>query len=205
MSSVVAEIDTLEKVSQLYLKDYKPAEIGRALDLTPRQVRYYISEYKSYISHRVEEDPEFLDRLENNTMEALERLGMLIKEAWDTYETAKNNDLVAQQTNLLKVAGDFEDKRAKLLQLMGAKVDSGMTARMQRAERVNDIVSNIIKEIVSKCDVCKIEVAPRLAEAFAVMNREEEAVDMEPVDVEDAEIIEQEDTAAILADVIAVE
>lgn len=192
---MLEKIDNLEKVSELYLKGYKPAEIGRALTLSPAAVKGYIAEYKVYINRRVDEDPAFLDRLQENTIEALERLDNLIHEAWETYETCKTADMVNQQINLIKVAGELEDKRAKLLQLMGAKADSGMMARMNKAEQVNGIVSRIIKDVVSDCPHCKLEVMPRLAEAFALMNKPEEAVDMEPMDddIEEAEIVEEWD------------
>lgn len=211
--TLVATIDNVEKVAELVNRGWKPGEIARHLNLKLPQVKKYISEYQEYLARRVEEDPEFLDRIQNNTLEALDRLDSLIKEAWETYDTAKAESLINQQINLLKVAGQFEQQRANLLQLMGAKIDGGMNARMQKAERVNEIVSSIIKEVVSQCDHCKVEVMPRLAEAFAMMNREEEAADMRPVnyeedDIVDADVVEEEDDHdqdAMMANVIALD
>ena len=181
MSSLPEKFNELERVAELYLKSYKPNEIARALNITTAQAKAYIRDYKQIVSERVAEDPDFLDRVQENVSEALERLDTLVKEAWETYDTAKSADLINQQTNLLKVIGAFEQQRAAILQLLGAKMDSGMMARMQRAERVNEIVSRIIKDVVAECDHCKTEVMPRLAEAFAAMGREQEAADMRPV------------------------
>jgi hypothetical protein len=206
--SVVAKIETLEQVGQLHLKSYKPAEIARQLNITTREAKYYVEQYQELVRKRVEQDPEFLDRVGEHTLEALERLDNLVKEAWETYDTAKNNDMMNQQINLLKVASTLEQQRANLLQLMGAKMDGGMMARMQRAERVNDIVSRIIKDTASQCEICKPLIMPRLAEAFALMNRAEEAADMQPVDddIEEAVIVEEEvDNSAMMDDVISYE
>jgi len=205
----IEKVETLEKVAELYLKGYKPAEIARDLDLSPSQVRSHIKEYKEYIAGRVNEDPEFLDRLQENTLEALDRFDTLLREAWQTYETAKSADMLNQQINGMKLIKELEIERAKLLQLMGAKVDSGMMARMQKAEQVNEIVSRIIKEVVAQCDHCKAEVMPRLAEAFAMMNKHDEAVDIHPIedDIEDVEIVEEveeeEDHSNMMLDVVA--
>jgi predicted transcriptional regulator len=211
--STIERLELIEQVGDLHLKSYKPSEIARNLGISPAQAKHYIAQYQELLRRRVNEDPDFLDRVADNTFEALERLDGLVKEAWETYETAKNNDLINQQINLLKVAGAFEQQRANLLQLMGAKMDSGMTARMQRAEQVNSIVARIIKEVVSDCDHCKVEVMPRLAEAFAKMNQETEAVDLsriEDSDVIDAEVIEEEeveedehDMKGMMGDIVA--
>ena len=208
MTGLVERIDTMEKVAELHLKGYKPSEIGRELSLSPAQTKHYVSQYKEYIANKVAHDPDFLDRIQDNTIEALERLDQLIKEGWETYETAKANDMINQQINLMKVVGGFEQQRANLLQLMGAKMDGGMMQRMQKAERVNEIVSRVIKEIVADCDRCKVQVQPRLAEAFAMMGKHEEAADMQPMSDDEpveAEIIEEDDhdQEGMMADVIA--
>lgn len=193
METLPAKIETLEKVGILVNKSYKNAEIARELNLTPREAKYYVDSYKEILADRVNADPDFLDRIQENTLEALDRLDLLVREAWETYATAKNMEMINQQINLLKACGDLEDKRAKLLQLMGAKADSGMMARMNKAERVNEIVSRIIKDVVSECSHCKLEALPRLAEAFALMNKGDEGVDIIRVDdIEDAEVVEQD-------------
>lgn len=194
--TLLDKIDHLEKVSELYLKGYKPSQIARALDISPAMAKNYVEQYKEAITNRVMEDPDFLDRIQDNTLEALEQIDLLIKEAWETYENAKELEMMNQQINLLKVAGDLTDKRNKLLQLVGAKIDSGMTARMQKAEQVNFVVSSIIKDIISQCPNCRNEAQVRLAEAFRDMNRPEEAVELHRVgDAEDAIVIEEEDTS----------
>jgi hypothetical protein len=206
MANLPAQIDELERVADLYLKGYKPAEIGRALHMTTVQVKRHISSYNELISIRIEDDPHFMDRLQENTVAALDKFDLLLKEAWETYETAKGADMLNQQLNAIKVIKELEIERAKLLQLMGAKVDSGMLARMNKAEKVNNIVSTVIKEVVSQCPRCKLEVMPRLAEAFDLMNRADEVADIVPVqdDIIDVEEeVEDDSHINMMADVLS--
>lgn len=193
-SSLPAKIDMLEKVSELYLKSQKPTEIARNLGISRAQVDSYIRDYKALIQRQVATDPDFLERISDNTLESLHRFDQIIDETWKTYERAKEEELISMQTNLLKVSADLETKRANLLQLMGARMDGGSMARMQKAEKVNSIVSDILKEVVSGCPRCKTEVMPRLAEAFKMMDRGEDFVDMTPYDTPhaDAEVVDAE-------------
>jgi predicted transcriptional regulator len=206
MANLPERIETLEKVGELHLKGYRPSEIAREVGLSPAQTKHYIEQYKEVVRKRVEQDPDFLDRIQEHTVEALDHMDMLIKETWATYESAKTEDMINQQINLLKVAGDLAEKRAKLLQLMGAKVDSGMNSRMQKAEQVNDLVARVIKDVVSHCDDCRVRAQVMLAEAFSMMGNEEEAADMEPVEkdneVIDVEVEEEFDTDSMLADIV---
>lgn len=209
MSELPAKLDLLEKVGELHLKSYKPAEIARRLDISPAQAKSLIRDYQEVLANRVSQDPEFLDRIAENTIEALERMDDIVAEANLAYETAKDNEMINQQIGLLKLRGDLEDKRAKLLQLMGAKIDSGMMARMNKAERVNEIVTRTIKEVVGDCPKCRVEVMPALAEAFSLMNKMEEAAEMTPVDddIIDVEVVEEEevqhDHSALMANVLS--
>lgn len=196
MTSLVQQISDLERVSELHLKRHTPTQIARATGLSAAQVKRYIDQYQEAIATRVMDDPDFLDRLQENTLEALSQQDLLIKEAWDTYESAKDLEMMNQQINLLKVMNDLQDKRNKLLQLMGAKVDSGMTARMQRAEQVNQKISEVIKDIISDCESCRTKAQVKIAEAFAIMDKAEEAIDVEPIDeIEEAEIVDDEKAA----------
>lgn len=213
MSELPAKLDTLEKVGELYLKSYKPAEIARRLNISPAQAKSYIEDYKAVVDKKFQNDPEFLDRIGENTILAIERMEAIVAETWATYETAKNNDMINQQINLLKLSATHEQQLSNLLQLAGAKVDSGVMARMQKAERVNEIVTRVIKEVVGDCPRCRVEVMPRLAEAFDLMNKQAEAVELRELSPEseiiDAEVIEEdgemteEEQKAMMADILS--
>lgn len=199
----IEKFEKLEKVSELYLKGFNYSQIARELGITPVHAKSLVDEYKEFIHDRAQEDPELLDRLVENTMEVLETISMIAKEAWDTYEQAKSYEMIQQRNASLKNLMDINEKKAKLLQLMGAKVDSGNTARLQRAEKVNEIVSSIIKEVISDCPKCRLEAQIKLAEAFRLMDRQEEMGEMVELEQPEPEIIieEEDDTEGMLSDI----
>ncbi len=192
MTTSVERINLIERASELHLKRYKYSEIARELDITPAYAKALVDDYKQLVRERAQSDPDVLDRLLENTLEMLDSVEIIEKEIWETYQKAKDFEMISQQNATLKNAMDIAEKRAKLLQLMGARADSGSTARLQKAERVNQIVSGVIKEIVSQCPRCRQEAQVKLAEAFQMMNDEEGVVEMEeiPGDIVEAEVVD---------------
>jgi hypothetical protein len=176
MSSFVEKFQTLERVGELLGKGYRFTEIARELNITPAHAKKLADDYTSLVREQVSNDPDFLERLAENTAMMFEQMDLIKKEAWKTYDDAKNFGAQNMQLQALKIAMDVAERQAKLLQLMGAKVDSGSTARLQKAERVNEIVSGIIKDVISGCPRCKREAHAKLAEAFALMDRAEEGI-----------------------------
>lgn len=197
MSTSVERLQLIEQASTLYLKRYNYTEIARELSITPAYAKVLVDDYRELVRARAQSDPDVLERLVENTLEMIDQLDLIAKEVWETYQKAKDFELISQQNATLKNAMDITEKRAKLLQLMGAKTDSGSTARLQKAERVNEIVSGVIKDIVSDCPRCKSEAQIRLAEAFRMMDSDEGVVEMEAVEEPvDAELVAAEDALA---------
>jgi predicted transcriptional regulator len=177
-------MEQLEKVAEYHLKGWTASQIARELGLSVVAVKRYIEEYKEAIRNRVDQDPNFLEKLAENTLEVLDSMKMIEKEIWETYNWATENEVISQRIAALREARAATESRAKLLQLMGVKTDSSVYAKLRRAERVNEIVSGVIKEIVAHCDRCKYEAQIRLAEAFAVLERESEMVQLKPLALE---------------------
>src|SRR5690606_959749 len=133
----VEKYELIERAADLYLKKYKYTEIARELNITPAYAKALVEDYQALSRSRAESDHDLVDRLVENTLEILDELNLITKEIWSTYEKAKDFEMINQQNATLKNAMDITEKRAKLLQLMGARADSGSTARLQKAERVN--------------------------------------------------------------------
>lgn len=211
MSTSVERLNLIEQASVLYLKRYKYTEIARELNITPAYAKVLVDDYKDLLRSRAQEDPDFLDRVVENTFEVMEELDLIYKEIWETYQKAKDFELISQQNATLKNAMDIAEKRAKLLQLMGAKADSGSTGRLQKAEKVNSIVSGVIRDIVSQCPNCKVEAQIRLAEAFELMRAAEDGeagvVEMVEIpDEEEAYIVEEqteEERSLMMGDILS--
>ena len=182
MSGVIEKFDKLEQAAKLHLKGFTFAEIARELDIHVSTVREYVSEYKSWIVTRAENDPDLLDRLTENTMQALDEINLVLSEAWRAHEQAKEWEAMNHQLSALKLIKEINDSKAKLLQLAGARQDGGNMAHLKRVEQVNQIVSEIIKEIIKDCPRCRQEAQVKLAEAFDLMGKQDDITDAELVD-----------------------
>ena len=60
-------------------------------------------------------------------------------------------------------------------------------SRMQKAESVNQILSEVLRDVVSDCERCRDMARIKLAEAFSLMENTEgeEVDDIETADIED--------------------
>lgn len=190
MASYVERFQNVEEAGRLFNKGYKFTEIARELNISNVQASALVREYKELLKLRAENDPDFLERITENTLEMMDSMDTILKEAWDTYRKAKDFDAINMMNTALKLTMDITERKAKLLQLMGAKADGGNIARLNRAERVNEIVSSIIKEIIADCPKCRQLAQIKLAEAFTLMGNAEEGSTMEEFD--DGEVLELE-------------
>lgn len=187
---LIEEYNDTEQAGLLKLKGYNYTEIAQEMGITPKKAKAYVQKYMELIRFQATSDPDFLDRVEENTILFLKQFDELSKEAWETVKISTDQGSLSSRINSLKLAGEFLSQKGKLLQLMGGKVDSSYIARMARAESVNLILASIIKEIISTCDVCRPEAHRRLQEAFAAMGSVEDALEPEPIY---AEVVEDEE------------
>lgn len=188
------KIKKIEEVGKLHVKGYSNSDIAEYLSIRPATVKVYVNEYLAILRKTSEENPFFLEEVQYNTLKALEGMNEVSKEAWETVEIATENGMVSARIQALKLAGDMEDKKAKLLKLMGGNGPDGeYLARMQKAESVNILLSQVIKEVIADCEHCRMKARARLQEAFAMMESEgfddpQQAADH--LDFEEAEIVE---------------
>jgi len=182
-------LDRAEKVEQvglLYLKGYRPSEIAELENISRSTVNSYIDQYKDWVNRRVADDPYFLERVQHNTLKALSEVDEISKEAWETVEIATREGMVSARTQAIKLCLDIATKKAQLNQLLGGnnKADAEYIARMQRAETVNQMVSNAVRDVIAHCEVCRENLRPILREIFSIMNEDGNT------DIVDAEIVD---------------
>jgi len=201
MSEELEKVETIfdkakkvEQVGLLSLKGYSVSDIAELEQVSPNTVRDYVTQYKTFLEGRAEDDPYFLEKVQFNTIKALAEFDEISKESWETVEIATREGMVSARNQALKLCLDIATKKAQLHQLMGGtKSDGEYIARMQKAETVNQIISKVIKDIIADCDVCKPKARIALQEAFNMMNTEgynspQEASD--DLNIEDAEVVE---------------
>ncbi len=185
LPKTLEDLADVEEIGLLRLRGYNYVEIGKLKGIDPKNAKKKALEYQELLQYQAANDPDFMDRVQEHTIQFLKQYDDLSKEAWESVEIATTEGLIGARINAIKLAGEFLNQKGKLLQLMGASVDSSYIARMNRAESVNNMLSHVLKETVVDCPNCRDLVRMKLAEAFSLMGNIEEAVDA--IDVESDE------------------
>jgi hypothetical protein len=169
--SLIEKIKDVEQVGLLHVKGYSMREISTLMSIPVNEIKSYIEEYKLILNQTIEEDPFFLEKVQFNTIKALTEFDELSKEAWETITIATDNGMVAARIQAIKLAGDLATKKAQLHKLMGGnQTDGEYIARMQKAENVNQILSKILRDVISKYPDIANEVRKELEIAFEIMS-----------------------------------
>lgn len=185
--TLVDKLARCESVGLMYLKGYTWRDIAEDQGITPAYAKQLADEYVNLIRESANNDPDFMDRIQENTLRFLKEFEEISKEAWETVRISTDAGMVTARINALKLSKEVAETKARLLQLLGGKVDSGYIARMQRAENVNQLLSSVIREIVADCDHCRAEAHIRLQEAFAMMGNDERAIEAQIIEEEEDE------------------
>jgi outer membrane protein TolC len=92
--------------------------------------------------------------------------------------------MVPARIQAIKLAGELATKKAQLHKLLGVNTSDGeYIQRMQKAENVNQILSRVLRDVISKHPEIADAVRKELAIAFEIMEKEE-AIDVESEEVE---------------------
>lgn len=182
--TILDKIKDIEKAGVLHVKGYSYNEISSFLSISVTEAKNYIEEYRKIIQRQAEKDPYFLERIQFNTVKALQEFDQISKEAWETVSIATDHGMVAQRIQALKLAGDIATKKAQLHKLMsgGNQADAEYIQRMQKAESVNGILSRVLRDVISNHPQVADEVRKELAIAFEIMNGGQEEEDEDIID-----------------------
>ncbi len=69
------------------------------------------------------------------------------------------------KTTSIKIISDIESKRIDILQKAGLLNNNELAMQIAEAEERQEVLIKILREVSSKCDNCKVEVAKRLSQA----------------------------------------
>lgn len=167
---IAGKFDQMNKVIEELLKGTPPTQIARTLELTRLQVDTHIKNWKEI----VHDNTAIRERAKEALAGADEHYNMLIKEAWLTVASADQQDALSVKTQTLKLIADIEAKRIDMLNKAGVLEDSSMADQILESERKQDLLIAILRDVTSKCDHCKFEVAKRIGEVTGQI----EAVDV---------------------------
>lgn len=152
--NAIEKVEEINKVASMHRKGYSNAEISKQLNLPVAKVKADLDEWSKYIEEKAASDPEILDRFLENTLAFEEELNDITKEIWEVIKKADEADVISTKIQALRLAKDLTDMKARLFQLLSPRVDSGYIERSKRIERVNSMLSEIIRETISDCDRC---------------------------------------------------
>lgn len=160
--------EKIAKAAELQLKGHSVASIARILKLTPYTIRGYIKEWDSYISNKAAEDPDVLNNFLENVLSYKEKLNIITVEAWKVADLAEEHGAMSTKIQALRLAKDLAEMEARVMQLMSNRMDSGYLERMKRLERVNGVLSGVIREVISGCERCSTQAWRRLEEIYSI-------------------------------------
>ena len=165
-------MELVDQIGGYHIKGYNVTEIASLMELDRTAVRSYIDEFKLILNRQAESDPYFLERVQLNTIKALSEFDQIGKEAWETVTIATDHGMVSARIQALKLAGEIAHKKAQLHQLMNNnQTDVEYVARMQRAESVNNLLSKIIRDVISQYPDIRDKVQRDLADAFEILDK----------------------------------
>jgi hypothetical protein len=157
--------DRMNKVVEELLKGNSPTQIATLTGFTRKEVIEFIDEWKSVIHN----DTSLRDRAREAISGADQHYAMLIKEAWKTVEDADTQGQLNVKSGTLKLIADIETKRIGMLQSVGVLENNEIASQVAEAERKQEILVKILKEVTSTCPKCKLEVAKRLSQITGIV------------------------------------
>lgn len=174
--TILDKIKDIEDAGIFHVKGYSYNEIASFLSISVNQAKQYVEEYKKLVQRQADHDPYFLERIQFNTIKALQEFDQISKEAWETVSIATDHGMLAQRIQALKLASDVATKKAQLHKLMSGanQADADYISRMQKAENVNQILSKILRDVIAKHPSIAEEVRRELALAFEIMGSDED-------------------------------
>ena len=157
--------DRMNKVVEELLKGNNPTQIAALTGFKRAEVVEHIDEWKKVVRN----DSTARDRAKEAVSGADQHYAMLIKEAWKTVEDADQSGQLNVKANSLKLISDIETKRIGMLQQVGLLDNAELATQVADAERKQEILVKILKEVTSTCPKCKMDVAKRLSQITGVV------------------------------------
>ena len=168
--------DRMNKVVEELLKGNSATQIASLTGFSRKEVVEFIDEWKSVVHN----DVSLRDRAKEAISGADQHYAMLIKAAWKTAEDADIQGQLNVKAGALKLIADIETKRIAMLQSVGVLENNEMASQIAEAERKQEVLVKILKEVTSTCPKCKMEVAKRLSQITGIV---------EPVLIDAEEVI----------------
>lgn len=156
--------DRMNKVVEELLRGNNPTQIATITGLKRAEVVGLIDEWKNVVHN----DTSARERAKEAISGADQHYAMLIKEAWKTVEDADQAGQLSVKSGALKLIADIEGKRIGMLQEVGLLDNAELAGQVAEAERKQEVLVKILKEVTATCSKCKLEVAKRLSQITGI-------------------------------------
>ncbi len=157
--------DRMNKVVEELLRGNNPTQIATITGLKRAEVVSLIDEWKNVVHN----DTSARERAKEAISGADQHYAMLIKEAWKTVEDADQAGQLSVKSGALKLIADIEGKRIGMLQEVGLLDNAELAGQIAEAERKQEVLVKILKEVTATCPKCKMEVAKRLSQITGIV------------------------------------
>jgi hypothetical protein len=148
-----------DKVVALFLKGKQAAAISRETGILRKDVNLYIKQFHEYAK-----DNELLQERGRQVVQEFDhQQDRLIEELWKAVDEADNRDDYKAKGVLLKTLHDIQKGRVDTMQKAGMLSDAAMGDELAAMEEKHEILIQILRDVTSTCNKCKMEVARRLA------------------------------------------
>jgi len=185
--NALEKADKVFEVAELFhVKGMRQAAISKKLGLSDTTVKKYLDDYDAYIKDKALNNQDLFDKHIENTFKFLEEYDVMIREMWDVYDQAKDMSVVGTQLQAMDRIERLKNSQARLHQLFGQRVDTSYIERAKRAEKVNAMISGIIRTVVADCPRCRPMVASEIENAMMGAPSEEMYEDAEYAEPETA-------------------
>jgi hypothetical protein len=157
--------DRMNKVVEELLKGSTASQISAITGIQRKEVLELIDDWKNVVHN----DNSSRERAKEAISGADQHYAMLIKEAWKTVEDADQSGQLSVKAGALKLIADIETKRITMLKEVGLLDNAEVASQVAEAERKQDIIVKILKEVTASCPKCKMDVAKRLSQITGVI------------------------------------
>jgi hypothetical protein len=157
--------DRMNKVVEELLKGSTASQISAITGIQRKEVLELIDDWKNVVHN----DNSSRERAKEAISGADQHYAMLIKEAWKTVEDADQSGQLSVKAGALKLIADIETKRITMLKEVGLLDNAEVASQVAEAERKQDIIVKILKEVTASCPKCKMDVAKRLSQITGII------------------------------------
>jgi hypothetical protein len=153
--------EKINRVVNIFLKGTtNPSAIAKATGFKRTEVQEYLNEWRSVI----QSDRQVQMRAREALAGADRHYSMLIEEGWDIIDQSSSAGDMGKKATGIKIVADIQQKQIDMLQKAGLIEDSEIAQQIIETERKQEVLVKILKEVVSDCKHCKVEVSRRLSE-----------------------------------------